>query len=57
MQVPGQGCWHLRAQLLTQARELSCLHVRLEDMGDQTGKSPTSAAAPGPLGLFAHPLL
>lgn len=31
---------------MTQARELSCLHVRLEEAGDQQGESLTAGIAP-----------
>lgn len=33
---------------MTQARELSCLRVRLEEAGDQQGESLTSGVAPSP---------
>lgn len=33
---------------MTQARELSCLHVRLEEAGEQQGESLTPGVAPSP---------
>lgn len=36
---------------MTQARELSCLHVRLEEAGDRKGKSPTYQDNPQPSAL------
>lgn len=41
---------------MTQARELFCLHVRLEEAGDRKRKSPPTRIAPSPLPPFSRGL-